>query len=329
MNKYQHAIESDETIDFILGLGKYLYPDKERGGMHMSGATFKEIIEYAKIKGYEKMLIQLESDIKKILKKEDIIPYNFSILCSYIYSYSLGYEEKKLTVEWKLTKDLKDLLRVTLNKLKTIYSNDKKELDYKLKENSHGYFLNNSIRVIDMIERNFKIDILNTGEKEISVNKYQQAIENNEVEDFLLGNGKYRYTNDMDMHNFYLTFDDIVEYSKIFGNQKMLNQLNSDLKKISPSISTPYYYYIVINYIFLYTSSYNNHENNDIVVEWKPDEELRSLLKDKMSELVLTYKIEDKDLGYELKENNHSFYLESVIKLINVFFKRFGVNLLE
>lgn len=160
-NKYEKAIKNNEVEDFLFGRGEYLYTDKENI-LHMSLYTYEDIERYGKLFGYEKMLIQLEKDIKTIFKK-DITPSELSTIIGYIYIYMRRYyEEKRYPLEFKVDKELKSLISKNFSILNDKYSEASIVLDYDKKEDNPGYFLNNSKRIINMIKEKFEINLLDT-----------------------------------------------------------------------------------------------------------------------------------------------------------------------
>jgi len=158
-NRYYEAIHKGETVDFLLGKNKYHIPDRERAGMHEMSVTVAYLNYYCQTEGNEKMLAQLKKDILLTLEKE-LIPHDLSMLIGYIYIYQRDYyEENSFSVEWILDEKTISLIREKLNLFLEIYKEEDAKLDYTKKENSHGYFLNNTLRLLNLLQEKFKISI--------------------------------------------------------------------------------------------------------------------------------------------------------------------------
>ena len=160
-------------------------------------------------------------------------------------------------------------------------------------------------------------------------NKYEKAINKNEIEDFLFGRGEYLYTDKENiLHISLYTYEDIERYGKIYGFENMQLQFREDIKKIfTASNLIPYELSTIIGYIYIYMRRY--YEEKRYPIEFKIDYELKSLISKNLSFLNDKYSEATVSLDYDKKENNAGYFLHNSKRIIKMIKEKFAIDLLD
>lgn len=158
MGNYSKAISNNETLDFLLGYGVYLYPDNERNGLHDMSLTFNDIKEYSKEVGSNAMTERLMYDIKNILKL-NITSSDFSKITGYIFLCLRGYYEEKIFDSLlSIDKEFRTLYSKKLNQFEKEIN---QTLDVKIEFTLYNdeYYLKNAKRLASLCETKFAISL--------------------------------------------------------------------------------------------------------------------------------------------------------------------------
>lgn len=156
---YENAIRKDQTIEFLLGRGDYLYADRESAGLHTPYITFADIEEYGRIYGQAKMLKHFKADIKKVLQL-DLDPNDFLTVSTYIWIYMLDfYEQKSLSIEWIPDEEIKMLIKKHYDDFVSRFD-PTEEFNNQFPKQSNGFFVRNIMAKYRQIKERFGVDLL-------------------------------------------------------------------------------------------------------------------------------------------------------------------------
>ena len=158
VNPYDHAIQHDETREFLLGEGTYLYPDYDWAGIHTPSLTFEDIIAYGKLKGNDVMQKRLESDIDEVLAGE-VTTHNLVIIKTYIWIYARRfYEEKEGLPEWNISNKTKALFKQQLEKFTGLYGTGGGE--FKRNSENNEFNVEQLVASIRLMQERFGINLM-------------------------------------------------------------------------------------------------------------------------------------------------------------------------
>lgn len=180
---------------------------------------------------------------------------------------------------------------------------------------------------------------------------YKRAIQKKETIDFLLGNGEYHYPDiewHPDLHIGRYTFEQIRDYGRIYGGEKMMRQFVKDLKKSLKLNLNSFEFLLISTYIYIYIRDYYEKK---ILTSLHLDEETIELIKYHYYNFIKIYDATDinfkseydllKKYGYKkdnienntqnisIIEANMNFFINNIIAKYNFIKERFGIDLLS
>ncbi|WP_035644708.1 hypothetical protein [Flavobacterium sp. ASV13] len=159
-------------------------------------------------------------------------------------------------------------------------------------------------------------------------NPYEQAIKLGRTVDFLLGRREFLYEDDTfskELHTPYLTFMDIQDYGKKYGEIKMLKRFEIDIKKVLKKDLNPNDFFTISQYIFIYMLCF--YEEKDLEIEWIPDRKTKRLIRKHYYNFYEQFDPKD-NFNYKFPIESNGFFLANIIKKFKFIKERFGVDLL-
>ncbi|OJX28678.1 MAG: hypothetical protein BGO86_03520 [Chryseobacterium sp. 36-9] len=162
------------------------------------------------------------------------------------------------------------------------------------------------------------------------MNKYLRAISRGEVNEFLLGKGKYFEHHDKDMnypdHDVSKSFNYLLEYADDYGYDKMTKELDKSLIEVITTDISPFDLSSLMQYIYIYIN--RSVIEKTIRYKWNLSENLKQTIKNKLNEFRNKYGSNNNRSSTDVKRDN-PYNVNNVEFMIQLIKDRYEIDFLD
>lgn len=162
------------------------------------------------------------------------------------------------------------------------------------------------------------------------MNRFTDSIKNDEVKQFLLGEGKYfEFSSEgYDFHDLNKTFEHILEYGNWYGQKKMAKLLQNEIYNLIKNFELSAWEFTqLVNYLYLYV--YYKEIYKKIDAEMKVSNKLKDIINEKYIIYIDKFNISDKRNDLIKYQNDLPYLLFNLKKSFDRLKQEYGFSLFK